>query len=229
VSWPTPIAYLWSWPSTDLAGYRTMRVGASTITIPSAYQAWPDFIDSLNTQLGAVSWAAAHDSLGRVVLTGSSSALTWVDRLGWLLGMDKEPLTGEGATTSMTSRVPPPGALPLLGATWSEVDIKRERRLTLDRYQRGHGYVWGSARVWRWSLTMHHAAVTQLQTGWCMRGKVTISPVVASAYSGATAWSGSNADGYLEGHVVGLESIEWRPGPARELADVSLLVATQGP
>ncbi len=227
MSWPTPSAYLWAWPSSDLGGTRTVRVGATTVTVASGYQAWPDFIDALDTALGAVSWAATHDSLGRVVLSGPSSALTWVDRLGWLIGMDREPATGEGAATSMTSRVPPPGALPLLGATWDEVDVQRERRLELDRYQRGHGYVWGGARVWRWRLVMHHTAVAQLQTGWCVRGKVTLSPVDAASYGAATAWSGADPDGYLEGHVIGLEGIDWQ-GPTRELATVRLLVATGG-
>lgn len=228
MSWPTPGGYLWSWPSTDLGGYRTMRVGATTITIPDAHQAWPDFIDALDTALGAVSWAAAHDSLGRVVLSGPSSTLTWVDRLGWLLGMDREPATAEAATTSITSRVPPPGALPLVCLDVAEVDIKRERRLTLDRYQRGHGYVWGGARVWEWTLTMHHEVAAQFERGWCMRGKVTLSPVDAASYSGATAWSGSDPTGYVEGYVVGLQGMRWL-GPTREFVEARLLVATGGP
>jgi len=205
-----------------------MRVGATAVTVASGYQAWPDFIDALNTALSAVSWAATHDSLGRVVLSGPSSALTWVDRLGYLLGMDREPLTGESATTSRASRMVPPGAIPVLGATWAEVDVRSETRIELDRYMRGHGYVFGAGRVWEWRLKMHRTSVRALEIGWCLRGKVTISGVDAASYGAASAWDGSTPGGYLEGHVVGLRSVDWVKGPTKDIADVRLLVAEGG-
>ena len=162
-----------------------------------------------------------------MVLSGAAASLTWVDRLGHLIGMDREPLTGESATTSITSRMVPPGGIPLLGAQGREVEVRAEQRLELDRYMRGHGYVYGAGRVWEWELTMHHTSVRAFESGWCLRGKVTVSGVDAASYGGASAWDGSTPDGYLEGYVVGLRALDWK-GDTKEIAVAKLLIAEGG-
>lgn len=220
--WPTANGWLYSWVRSDHVGYRKISIGGSVAQVASTTgKRWDLYIADLATALtSAASWTAAIGTTGKVTLSGSSAIVGYPDRLGWLLGMGKEALTTEAAAaTSQVSRYVPPGGIPLLGLSWDEVDVEREREIILDRSRRQSGHVWGGARVWRWRLTMTRFAYEALCTGWCLRGKVTL------AGSSTTAISSSVPGGALTGYVLGPEGAPSWGGPTQSWATVTLFVA----
>lgn len=228
--WPTPQAWLYGWVDTDVVGYRRMSVGGTAITMTAGYYRWPGFVTQLSTDLGAAGWSATTDSLGRVSLSGAAAVLTWTDRLGWLLGMAAEAgAATPAAVASALSIAAPPGGLPLHGARWEEVAVSKQRVLEVDRRQRGHGYTWGSARIWRWVLTMHHAVHASFLAGWCQRGQVTVASDSPTAFGGASAWAAGTPAGYVDGYVLGVEGSRRLPGPTAEFHEVTVLVTQAGP
>jgi hypothetical protein len=191
--------------------------------VPDGHLRWDDCIDALNDELFAApdNWDATIDSAGRISLGGSSSIVTWDDRIGWLLGFGREAGDAETAATSLVSRFVPPGGIPCLGVTWDEVDVQRDREAVLDRSRRQQGYAFGGSRVWRVRATMTRWSLDALMTGWCLRGK--ISAVGADA----AAISPSDPGGVLTGYVLGLEDVAWVDTDALQTtARVTLLVAT---
>lgn len=220
-SWPKANAWIYSWPRSDHPGYRTIRVGGTWCQVASTTGTrWDQYVAALSTALGAAGWTATLGTDGRVTLAGSSAVLSYPDRLGWLLGMGTEAGYTEGAAVaSRVSRFVPPGGIPLLGATWDQVDVERERELVTDRQQRQSGYVFGGARVWRWRLTLTRWALDALLSRWCLRGKVTLYATSASAIASGTP------DGYLTGYVMGLDGPPAQTGPTADYYRVTLLVA----
>ncbi len=217
--------YLIGWLDSGLPGYRSLTIGGTGHTIPDAYQRVTEAVDALSSELAASGWSAEVLANGRVRLTGSSADLTWPDRLGWLLGFETEPGDSDTGKTSLTSSSVPPGIVPLYGADVEAVDLTQEEDLSVDRHLRGHGYVWGGAAVWRVRAMASAEAVRALKAGWVLRGKVTLSPTLHPATAGA--WDAeTNPGGYLDGHVMGLESLTWR-GDARLVADLTLLLVRE--
>ena len=102
-----------------------------------------------------------------------------------------------------------PGAVPLLSASWERIDRKSEERLMVDRHLRGHGYVYGGADLWRWRILLHVSALSSFRAGFCLSGKVTISSYAPASFGSDAAWSKSNADGYVDGHVIGVSGGKW--------------------
>jgi len=229
--WPTPGSWLYSWVDTDVAGYRKVDIGGAVATVAVGYYRWPDYITALDTALGsAASWAATTDAFGRVVLSGASGVVTWTDRAGWLCGFAAEPAQASpAAVTSITSLHAPPGGLPLISAQWDEVSVEAQRELSIDRNARGWGYAFGSARVWRWTLQMHHTALESLRAGWMRSGQVTLASYSPSTFGSSSAWSTSQLDGHLDAYVVGMESAKPLAGPLRDFWEVALIVTEAGP
>lgn len=227
MTWSAPSAYLYGWSTTDYAGHKTLKLGANTITLSGGHQRFPNILKELDTALNPYSWDVSTDSLGRVVLSGPSAVIEWTDHLGWLLGFDRLAGETESATTSLTARVVAPACLPLYGASWEQIDLEQEREVVVDRTLRSHAYVYGGARVWRWTLRMPHQAVTALRTGWLQRGKVTLSADDYAAWFAGTptAWSGSNPSGYVDAYMVGIQKVDWL-NDMHDAADVTLIVTT---
>tara|TARA_R110000824_G_scaffold95611_1_gene229852 strand:- start:466 stop:1164 length:699 start_codon:yes stop_codon:yes gene_type:complete len=225
----TPTAFLYGYVDTDHPGYRQVRFSATTYTVAAGHYRWDAYLAAINTAISGAGWAVAATSTGQHVFAkaSGSSSVQWTDRLGWLLGFDSEPGVSEYPATSYYSRRPAPGAIPLIGATWDHVSVAKERQLVVDRSQRGHGYVFGSARVWRWRLTMDYTALHALQSGWCLGGTVLVSAKAPASLGADSAWSTSNTGGYVEGQPIGIESIEWIDD-LQQVAVVSLLMTTQG-
>jgi hypothetical protein len=98
-----------------------------------------------------------------------------------------------------------------------------ERRQIVDRHRRNQGFVWGAADVFRCSLTMHRWALEALQTGWCLRGRVTLG----GATKLSTPIGLSDPDGAITGYVLGVDGIEWLD-QTQTHARVSMSIATDG-
>lgn len=220
---PVARAWLYGYVRSDHPGYRTVRVAGNPATVASTTgKRWDLYVADLSTAMtAAASWTATLGTTGAVTLAGSSSILSYPDRLGWLLGMGLDGGTTEAvATTSRASRYIPPAGIPLFGAQWDRVSVEREREIAKDRSRRQAGYVFGGSRVWRWTLTMHRWALDALMTGWCTRGQVSILGAGVSAAMGS-----SEPGGVLTGHALGLDGGPVWGGPSMDFATVQLLVA----
>lgn len=226
----TATAFLYGYVDTDFAGHRKISLGGSVLTVAAGYYRWDAYITAVNTALSGSGWALGSLANGQSWLRKASGAeaVVWTDRLGWLCGFDQPPGASEGTVLSVYSRAVSPCAIPLMGATWESVEIQKERQLVVDRNQRGHGYVFGTSRVWRWTLVMTRESLRALRTGWCLSGKVVISKEDPTDVGSDTAWSTSNTDGYLEGVPIGVENVTWLDD-LQTVARVSMLITTAGP
>jgi hypothetical protein len=229
--WPLPGSWLYSWVDTDVAGYRAIDIGGTPVTVTAGYYRWPDYITQLDADLtSTASWAAAVDTFGRLTLSGASAVVTWGDRAGWLCGFAAEPTQATpAAVTSITSMLPPPGGLPLISAMWEEVSIEAQRQITVDQGARAWGYAFGSARVWRWRLEMHHTSLEALRQGWMRSGKVTLASYAPGSFGGSSAWDSSTLDGHLDAYVIGMESAQPVSAAVRDFWAVTLIVTEAGP
>ena len=222
-SWPTAHGWLYSWVQTEAPGYRKVDLNGTVYTATASHLRWDLYLADLSALLTAApeAWAVAQDSTGKVTLGGDAADLTWTDRAGWLMGFGREAGSGESAITQTVSRYVPPGGIPCLGVTWDAIDIERDRELVLDRSRRQQGYAFGGCRVWRVRATMTRYALEALNTGWCLRGKIT------ALGSNAAAIAPGEPTGALTGYVLGLESVGWLdPDGQQSTAVVTLLVAT---
>lgn len=217
--WPTPSAWIYGFVDTSVPGYREMSLGSSTYDyqITDGYRSFPAFIDQLNTQLSSdygANATATTDSLGRVIITDAvGGVLDWTDRLGWLLGFDvtagDTAGVAAGPALTLTSDRPPPAAIPLMSVSWSSIDRAIETTVAVDRYQRGHGYVFGDNELVRFKVLLHVQALRSLRDRWCLAGQVIISAKSPSAFSTDSPWSTTNTGGYIQGYVVGMEGGKW--------------------
>ena len=221
--WRRAHAFIMSWVDTALPGYRDVSIGGTTYTVTSGYHRWDDYIDELDTAIGASGWNATwSDETGRVTLSGSSATVAFPDRLGWLIGRAMEPTLTMTSQTSVASLYAPPGCIPCLGIVWDEVDIQREREVIYDRSRRQQGYIFGDTRVWRVRATMTRYALEALLSGWTLRGKVTMYDPANPAAMSATEPGGS-----LTGYVLGLSDVAWLDADSIQgLASVTMLVST---
>tara|TARA_R100000995_G_scaffold33194_2_gene14940 strand:+ start:776 stop:1474 length:699 start_codon:yes stop_codon:yes gene_type:complete len=226
----TPTAFLYGYVDTDAPGYRQVSLGGSVKTVAAGYYRWDAFITAINAAITSAGWAIVSTSTGLTTLTKASgtAAVVWPDRMGWLLGYDQPPNAAEGTVAAVQGRTVAPGAIPLIGATWDSVEIQKERQFVVDRSQRGHGYVFGTSRVWRWRLVMSEHALEALRSGWCLSGKVVVSAKDPTQLGADSPWSTSNTDGYVEGVPVGVEGVRWLD-TLQTVAEVTLLITTAGP
>lgn len=220
--WRIAHGFIFGHVDTALPGYRNITIGGTPATVTSGYHRFDEYVSYLDAVLPS-SWIAEFEpTTGQVTLSGSSSTVTFPDRLGWLLGICGEPTATFSGATYCTSSFVPPGCIPCLGVTWDEVDIQRDREVLYDRSRRQQGYVFGGSRVWRVRATVTRYALEALLTGWCLRGKITIQ-----SGGNTGTMSGSDPVGELTGHVLGLTDVSWIDAESLQgLASVSILVTT---
>ena len=224
-------AWIYGYIDTDVPGYRKVSIGGSVRTAAAGYYRFDAYLGAITSATASDGFGMAVNSSGGCTLTkpmGSAAAVVWTDRLGWLCGMRADPGDSEGSVNTVTARMPSPACIPLLGATWDEVEIHKQREFKIDRQLRGHGFVFGGARLWTWRLTMDKDSLEALRTGWCLRGKIVISGKDPTQLHTDSAWSSSNTDGFLECRPVGIQRTRWLD-VGHTIAEVELLVTTQGP
>ena len=223
----TPSAFLYGYVQSLTPGYRSIVIGGTTYTVSATTAAgvvFPEYVAALNTALSGSGWTASIAATGAVQLAGSSAAVAFPDSLGLLLGIPVPPGVSAGTVTAVTSSTPPLACLPLYGATWDQVDIRRSVQYEVTRMARTHGYVYGGARVYRVQMTMDRHALTALKKGWCSRAQVRIEGKATGATgTPSNAISSSNPSGYIEGYPLGVQGVRWLDG-VQELAEVTLLV-----
>lgn len=187
-------------------GYNKLRSGTTTYTIDTPdYVPITSFISNLDA---ATPWTWGQAADGRIQITAGTNELTWLDRLGWLLGFDREGYESEGAIAPpVTARQISPAIIPLFARTYDRIERERERKLVIDRFGRGHGYVFGAADIWRWTLRLHRTGLAAWRTGWCARGPIYLSPFTLAQHraSSITHHSPSNPGGLVICRVLGTE------------------------
>mgnify|MGYP003132629305 CR=1 FL=1 len=223
----TPQAFLYGYVQTETAGYRRLGVGASIYTVASTGTdgaVFPTYLTMLSAAINTTGWSATLNANGSVTLAGPSLAVNFYDSLGLLLGMPYPPGTNAGTLTSLTSTSPSPACIPLYGAEWTEIEIKRSVKYEVSRFARTHGYIYGGARLYTWRMVMNREALNAVRFGWVLRTKIRIQ----GAGSGGTGSTGSaigssNPSGYLDGYPLGIQSVEWIDS-TQQIARVTMAV-----
>jgi hypothetical protein len=213
---PTPAAWLLGWVDTSVPGHRQIRYGATTVTVPSGYYRG----DALAAQLTALGLPTALGPGVFTVTPPSPATLRSIDQLGVIMGLFA--LTNEtrsSAATHTSNRISPV-AIPLQGAHWTQLQVDSDDVLTMSRAARAAGYVWGAVRVWEVELYLARHAFEALQRGWCLRGKVTVTP----ALSGVSPMSAGETQGLIEGQVLQVMRPEWT-SPTEVQARVRMRIA----
>lgn len=229
--WPVAQGWLYSWVDTSVSGYRAAEFDSVPAVVTSGHLRWDLYVAEVNTLAQNVPPDGALvslDSSGRVafVYEAGSWPIDWTDRMGWLLGFGAEAGTADVEFVSSDvarSRFVPPGGIPCLGVSWSEVEVQSEAEAVLDKHRRRLGFVFGAARLWRLRLTMTRWALQSLLTGWCLRGKVT-----AVCGSNTTAIGPSEPGGAVTGYVLGLDRVSWLDPEHQRRALVELTVCSEG-
>jgi hypothetical protein len=230
-AWPTAMGWLYSWVDTSVVGYRRFAGDLATFTLASAYQRWDVFVAAFKTEVDNAAGDPSFDALadGRMEFRdggAGSYSITWPDRLGWLLGYGVEAGAVDGewpASDVSRSRFVPPGGIPLLSCSWSEVDVATDGDAILDRHRKRQGYVYGAARLWSVRATMTRWALQALMTGWCLRGKLT-----AVALSELNAIGPAEPGGAITGYVLGLDRVTWLDPAHQRTAVVEFTLSTEG-
>ena len=204
-TWPQPRGWLYGYVDTSVPGYRALNNNGADLTVASGYYSFPDYVSQIDALSGI---SASVDSIGRVTITGTAP-ITWTDRLAWMIGLDTKPGDSAGSSSSRTSDRPPPGGIPLMSVSWSRIDRAVESTITVDRKQRGHGYLFGDNDLWRLKLLFHVQSLRSFREGHCLSGKVIVSTQSPSNFATDTPWSPTNTDGYIEGYVIGIERGRW--------------------
>lgn len=209
---------------TSVPGHRLIRIGSTSYQLPDGEYWFSDLITASDTAISGSGWSVARSDVGAVTFTkdsGSETDLKFPDSLGRLFGFRAAVSELVSGSLPFSSDMIPRACIPLLGATWDAVDLVRETHFELTRFRRVQAYTWGSARVWRWRLTMSRVDLQALESGWLLRSRVKI------VGSDSSAISSSNPDGAMAGYVMGIESRRWI-GPVQDVAEVVLLVAGSG-
>ena len=217
---PVPNGFLFAWIDTGAPGARSMKAGSTTYTGAEAYQRFDSWIATMNTAVEADDHALdLSETTGLVSLdVDSSETWTWVDSAALLCGFDRTPGSSETIVSSLASRVVPLGAIWLMGATWTELEIARDEEIEMFRHRRGYGYRFGGARIFNLVLTMHKDALESFKSGWTSSGKVTVD------MKGSGDVSSTNAGGDITGHVLSVPSIAY-VGPTSDYSRVSMLIS----
>lgn len=193
---PTAAAWLLGYVRTDAPGYREIEFDGNLLVVPSGEYRADALVTAVNALVPDIEWSVTGGISGL-----GAAAETYPDRLGWLLGVVDPATSNQFDVQTVVS----PMAIPLMGATWTRVESEADRRVIFDRHRRNQGYMWGAALVWRCRLTMHRWALEALQTGWCLRGKVTLG----CADMLDTPVSVSEPTGAITGYALGLDSVRW--------------------
>lgn len=223
----TPAAFLYGYVQSLTPGYRSIVIGGVTYTIAATSAAgsvFPDYVAALDTAISASGWSAEILASGAVSLSGPSAVVSFPDSLALLLGVSIPPGTSAGTVTALQGSTPSLACLPLYGATWDQVDVRRSVEYEVTRMARTHGYVYGGARVYRWQLTMDSHALAALKKGWLTRSRVRVEGTdTGGTGTPSNAISSSNPSGYVDGYPLGLQSVRWLDG-VQDVAEVTMLV-----
>jgi len=206
---------------TAIPGHRLISIDGTEYQIADGYYRFDELITALNAAITASGWSAALNTDGIVTLSGPSAAdILWPDRLGWVLGFGDSLLEPTITPAIITSRHISPAAIPTLAMTPTEVAVDNAEESVRDRHNRSHGYMFGSVRVWHWTITITAAAREAVETGWVRSGQVRVDA------GDVTAIGPSHHTGALTGRVAGL-ALDWLgpPGLAAH-ADLRLTLAT---
>lgn len=220
-------AWLVGYVRADAPGYREAVVdGALSVAVSGEYR-----FDAYIGGYAAAGQSYNDNAYGCTYLDPAVASLSFPDRLGWLMGFGVEaggnapPANDGDGTVYATAYAAPyvsPARIPLIGATWTQVVDDADRRQLLDRHRRNQGYVWGSALLWRCKLVMHRYALEALQTGWCLRGKVTLG----CADMLDTPISSTEPRGAITGYALGLDSVSWLDS-IQQNARVEMTIVTE--
>lgn len=225
VPWSTlPVAKAWllGYVRTDAPGYREVIDAGNLVVVASGEYRFDAYVTAINAALVYTddwAWGPGTVLAEKGAVVGAINIVGASDRLTWLCGFDAEP--GTSFDDSLPIHIPPAG-IPLMGATWTRVDSEADRRVIFDRHRRNQGYMWGAALVWRCRLTMHRWALEALQTGWCLRGKVTLG----CADMLGTPVSVSEPAGAITGFALGLDSVRWLDS-IQQTAVVEMSIVTE--
>jgi hypothetical protein len=218
---PPPAAMLYGYVDTSEVGYRTLRVGATTYTIPaspSAYRA-----DELATALTSLGASTTHAGGLYTVTPGTFATLTAPDRLAVIMGLTQQAsLSPTASASSFTSQRIAPVAIPLAGFYTQAHRVDADDERMNDRMERDMGYTWGAARVLTVRLTLHKWALDAWLFGWCQRGNVTLVGSLDAPLDG------SLPTGRLDGRVMSTTTPTWL-GEAQLWAEVSMTLAVEEP
>jgi hypothetical protein len=216
-------------------GNRLIVLDGVTRTVSSVggnfIDAWT-LLNQLDVAMTASSWdvniTGSTYTLGR---TGVTRTVTWLDRLGWLLGFDAEPGDTELPAELIAPRAASPIMVPLMSCEREPMLRDQERKLVLDRFGRGFGYVFGDAPIYRYRVLLDRVGFTALKAGWVLGGaRVTLSPYTLAEHIAGTvtAFGDGSPIGYQRGRILGVEGGDWidKDGP-QNLYQCSLIVAAE--
>lgn len=216
---PPPAAMLYGYVDTSETGYRSLRLGATTYTVPSGiYRA-----DELPAELTALGAPTTQTGGLYTVTPASSTTLTAPDRLAVIMGLTQQASTTPTSTaSSFTSQRIAPVAIPVAGFYTQSHRVDADDDRLNDRMERDMGYTWGAARVLTVRLTLHKWALDAWLFGWCQRGKVTLFGSLDVPLDAATP------NGRIDGHVMSTTTPTWL-GEAQLWAEVSMTLAVEEP
>jgi hypothetical protein len=218
---PPPAAMLYGYVDTSEAGYRSLKVGATTYTIPAALSAYR--ADELATALTTAGAPTTHAGGLYTVTPASSMSLTAPDRLAVIMGLTQEAsLSPTASATSFTSQRIAPVAIPIAGFYTQSHRVDADDERLNDRMERDMGYTWGAARVLTVRLTLHKWALDAWLFGWCQRGKVTLVGNLDDILEGL------RPNGRIDGRVMSTTTPTWL-GEAQLWAEVSMTLAVEEP
>jgi len=217
---PPAGAHLYGYVDTTIAGWRSLEWDLVLYTLSAGnYRG-----DALAAALVSAGVPASLSNGLFSVGAGSNFAISYVDRLGYLLGLARMASTrGTPAANPHISTRISPVAIPLAGFVVRSHEVRAEDEVITDRLQRDIGYVYGAARVLTITATMHRWSLDALLEGWCMTGRV------AFVGPNATGISSSNPEGSALGVRILSVSAPKPIGAAQLWAEVSFVVAMEEP
>lgn len=214
---PDAAGWLLGYVRTDVPGYRLVEVEGTPYTLSNSTPIrFDDYLTAINDTLFSGLVQLTWSAKGQV--SGDGYQGTFGDRLGWVVGYGTD---GGGVRYFDADTFVPPAAIPLMGLSWEQVETDEDRRVILDESLRNQGYAWGSALLWRCTLTMHRYAFEALQTGWCLNGRVCL----AGKNKLSDPISNSDPQGYIDGYVVGDPQVVWQ-GKQQLTAVVQMTIAS---
>jgi hypothetical protein len=212
---PVPVGYLYGYVDTRVPGMRAYTGPAGdAVVAPGVYR-----LDALIPAINAYHYAPVLDRWGVRLELEEADAIEWRDRLGWVLGYGAaRTYPSPPASTMWHAPYCSPAAIPLLSATWDQVDIDRDRWLTDDAYRHLRAWVTDpGARIWQCELSTDRAGASALETGHILRGRASVVCGVDDPISPA------DPGGSITGRVVGAD-VRY-DGQSDETASVTIWLA----
>ena len=209
----------------------SLQIGANPVTdcdVGHAEKTLAEIVGVINAIPLPGGWlcAVSDASLGRLRLYGGAETLTATDRLLAAMGYDMECGEVQAASTSHVARCVSPLAIPVQDLSFEKVEAARDRPFKFDSFRRGHGDPYGRADIYRFTAILDAPAVKALRVGYCMGGRLMVSPYTLSQHIAGTvqAWAPGDT-GYFDGQLLGIESGAWLDPTTRQFYRLSFLLA----